>query len=281
MDEKRDSLRIDDLSDRQPLTKVISDINKRFNTKLNERRENGILIQHNLEYGLGSENVLRELLAEVLPSKYGVGKGKIVSSSGNLSNHLDIIIFDKLNYPTFYTDENRNLIVPIESVYCVIEVKVRTDSGVLKKAFEGLESVSDIAGVTVKSTNELVDYRPPKLVVFSFQDERSLETIKENFCRLSDEFQREWSFSRYAEKSPGHERDNGHQYLVSSVYILGLGQVYSMLDGSVAIGRWGEHTFSMLISSLLSDLNHIDLGKYTSTSYVHWLGAGIREIYER
>jgi hypothetical protein len=274
--------RIDDYSKSKPLVEVMQSINERFNSKLFEGRENGRLINHNLEYGLGAENILRGLFEETLPSKYGVGKGKIVNSEGILSSHQDVIIYDKINYPTLFTDENKNLIVPLESVYAVIEVKTKTDSAVLRKAFEGLKTVSDLAqGGEVKSTNDLVDHKPPKLMIFSFQDDRAIKTIKENYCALSSEFPRDWSFSRYSEKSPGHERDNGYHYLVSGVYILGVGGVYAMLNGSVAIGVWKNNTFGMLLSGLLSTFNQIKLGDYHPESYVSWIGAGAREIHER
>lgn len=274
--------RIDDFSESSPLTNVIKNINERFNEKLYQGRENGRLIQHSLEYGLGAENIFRELLSETLPLKYGVGKGKVVNSQGNLSSHQDVIIYDKLNFPTLFTDNNRNLIVPIEAIYTVIEVKTKTDSSVLRKAYEGLKTVADLDDIgEVKSTNYLVGHKPPELLIFSFQDDRDITTLKNNFCTLSSEYNRAWSFSRYSEKSPGHADDNNHHYLVNGVYVLGLGSVYAMLNGSVAIGKWENNTFGMLVSGLLSNFNEINLGDYCPESYVNWLGSGIREIYDR
>lgn len=245
---------VDDFANSEPLVHVIKNINKRFNAKLFEGRENGKLIQHNLEYGLGAENIFRELLREVLPLRYGVGKGKIINTNGDMSSHQDVIIYDKLNFPTFFTDENHNLILPLESIYTVIEVKTKTDSGVLRKAFEGLSTVAKLnVKKQVKSTNDLVDYRPPELMIFSFQDDRNINTIKNNFCKLSNEFKSMSSFSRYSKKSPSNKKDNGHHYLVSGIDILGLGSVYAMLSGNIAIGKWQDNTFGMLISGLLSN----------------------------
>lgn len=273
---------IRDLSKDAPLTEIIKNINARFNSKLEEGRENGRIIKHNLEYGLGAENIFRNLLSEILPSKYGIGKGKIINTDGDLSSHLDVIIYDKSNFPTLFVDENKNLIVPLESIYCVIEIKSKTDASSLKQAFEGLSSIHKLnKKPKIKSLNNLIDYRPPKLIIFSFQDERKLEAIKDNYCRLSDEYKIDYSFSRYSKNSPAHQRDNSHQYLVSGVYILGLGATYAMLDGRVAIGRWAEHTFSMLISGLLSTFSQIDMGNFIPTDYIHWLGAGAMEVYQR
>jgi len=279
---RRKPIRIDNATNYAPLNSTIKDINKRFNSILLQGREDGKIIKHNLEYGIGAETVLRSLLRETLPIKYGIGKGKIVNSEGKLSNHLDIIIYDNLNYPSLFTDKNHNLILPLESVYCVIEVKSKTNSTVLNKAFKGLKSVSDLNSFhRICSRNEKVDYCPPNLFIFSFQDDRSLEAINDNFITLSERFQRNWSFSRYSQLSPGHVDDNGHHYLVSGINIVGTGSVYAMLDGNVAIGRWKENTFGMLISSLLSHLNDVVLGDYDPTLYLNWLEAGEREIYER
>jgi len=275
-----ENLRIDDHSTSNPLTDIIQKINIRFNNKLNEGHENGLVIEHNLEYGLGAENIFRELLREVLPLKYGIGKGKIININGNLSSHQDVIIYDRMNYPTLFIDENKNLILPLESVYFVIEIKVKTNSDVLKKAFEGLESVSKLnIEDKVHSSNELVDYRPPGLIIFSFQDDKSLATIKDNYYKLSKEFSVNKSFSRYSKKSPGHNRDTTINYLVKEINILNKGEVFAMLSGNIGIGEWAENTFGMFISGLLSNLNDIKLDSFHPTSYVHWLGAGKREIY--
>ncbi|GAA5646044.1 hypothetical protein CGG83_24375 [Vibrio parahaemolyticus] len=278
----KDIIRSNDLVDEMPLTEIMQQVNERFNEKLFQGRENGKLIKHNLEYGLGAENIFRSLLVEVLPEKYGVGKGKIVTESGALSSHLDVIIYDKIHCPKWFIDENQNLLLPFESVYAVIEVKAKTSSSVLRKAFEGLQSVSNLDSYkNIRSKNDFVDYRPPKLMIFSFEDDRPLTTIKDNFCLLSDEFSRNWSFSRYSKKSPGSVEDNGHHYLVSGVYVLGKGAVYAMLNGSVSIGYYGENTFGMFLSGLISSLNSIPQSDFRPESYIHWLGAGAVETYKR
>ncbi|ELK5320570.1 DUF6602 domain-containing protein [Vibrio parahaemolyticus] len=279
---KKDIIRSDDLTDDLPLSQIMKKVNKRFNEKLFQGRENGRLIEHNLEYGLGAENILRSLLTEVLPEKYGIGKGKIVTEEGELSSHLDVIIYDKINYPKWFVDENKNLILPFESVYAVIEVKAKTSSSVLQKAFDGLQTVSHLdIRQEIRSINDYVDLRPPMLVIFSFEDDRPLETIKDNFCRLSDEYNRSWSFNRYSNKSPGSSDDNGYHYLVDGIYILGKGAVYPMLNGDISIGYYGENTVGMFISGLISSLRLIPPSDFHAESYINWLGSGAVERYKR
>ncbi len=271
-----------DMTKLRPMPDVIRAISERLNARLKEGRERGQIIDHNLEYGLGTENVVRNLIREMMPLKYGVGKGKIINFSGASSRHLDIIIYDSINYPTLFVDEHQNQFLPIESVYSVIEVKSRTTSSVLKDAFENLESVAEVAGVVSDcSTNNLVERHPPYLSVLSFEDTRSLETICDNYVRLSENHPRAYSYSRYSERSPAYKENTGHCYLVSSIYVIGKGEVYHMLDGRVAIGRWGANSFGMFVTSLLADLAQVKLPDFKPTFYIGWLQSGAREIYER
>lgn len=277
---KNKPTRIDDASSGAPFTDIVDTISRRLYGKLAEGKKRGEVIGHNLEYGLGAEIVFRNLLREILPKKYGVGKGKLINKTGGVSRHLDVIIYDQINCPSLFADEHENLILPIEGALVVIEIKTRTTSSVLREAFENLKSVSDLMQERlVCSSNNLVDYCPPELCIFSFSDDRKLETVIENYIKLSNEFSRNYSFSSYSKKSPGYKVNNGKKYLVSSISILGKGEVCHMLDGSTSIGKFGEHTFGMLVSTILMELSDIQLPKFNFTNYIHWLGAGVREIY--
>jgi len=75
-----------------------------------------------LEYGLGTENIVRTLMREMMPMKYGIGKGKLINGNGASTRHLDLIVYDQLNLPTLFIDEHQNQILPIESAYAVIEI---------------------------------------------------------------------------------------------------------------------------------------------------------------
>lgn len=271
-----------DLTAHFPLSDVISSISQHLDARLKEGRNRGEVIGHNLEYGLGTENVVRALIREIMPIKYGVAKGKLINRSGEATRHLDVIIFDSLNCPTLYVDEHKNQILPIESAYAVIEVKSQTSSSVLQEAFENLASVAAVASfVPDCSLNEMLEYHPPHLSVLSFEDKRRLETICDNYLRLSQAFPRTFSFTRYSSKSPGFERNTRDFFLVSEINVIGKGSVYHTLDGRVAIGRWGSNTFGLFITSLLTELSDIKLPTFYPTSYLNWIRSGAREIYER
>lgn len=66
--------------------------------------------------------VVNEFLTKYLPKQLGIATGEIVSSEGSVSKQMDIIIFDNFKSPLLLREEEIH-ILPIESVYVVIEVK--------------------------------------------------------------------------------------------------------------------------------------------------------------
>ena len=131
------------------------------------------------------------------------------------------------------------------------------------------------------STNNYRVYKPPELQIFSFADDRKLETIRDNYIRLTQEFPRSYSYSQYSKASPGFKNMTGDTYLVSGIVVTGKGSVYHMLDGSTAIGRWKHNTVGLFIMSMISRFNEIRLPPVEPHSYIVWWMAGVREIYQR
>ena len=98
---------------------------------------------------------------------------------------------------------------------------------------------------------------------------------------MSEAYKRSYSFSGYSKKSPGSKHNTGDCHLVAHLDVIGKGEVYHMLNGNVAIGRWGVHTFGMFVTGLLSEFEQVELRKITLSPYLSWLSAGTREVYER
>jgi len=260
-------------------SEVITEINRQMNTRLQVGRSQRRVIKHNLEAGLIAEAAVRELLAAILPRRFGVAKGKLVDGAGKMSKHLDVIIYDVLNYPTFFIDGNHNQILPIEAALVVMEVKSRTSHSILKEAFDELQSVASLHYNRNCSTNDFVDYFPPALIVFSFEDMRSLKSILDSFLKLNALHPVKQSFSRYSKKSPGSRGALTNMYMVYSVIVAGKGSVFQMLDGKIAIGEWGEHTVGLEVSSLIDFLLEIKLPKHNPREYLSWITSGRRHIY--
>lgn len=268
-----------DVSTSHPPTEIVQEIYRSINARLADGRSQRKVIKNNLEAGLIAENVFRNMLRSTLPLCYGVAKGKVINAKGKLTGHLDVIIYDALNYPALFIDDNHNQILPIEGVYAVIEVKSSTTKTSLAEAFHELSSVNAIHPGAIRSNNELVDHRPPVLEVFSFGDKRSLDAVHRNFAELNRRYECSFSSSCYSDKSPGSADMTGEHYMVSSISIAGKGAVYHMLNGETAIGRWGDYAAGMMINSLLSKLPEIQLEPHRPSSYFSWLNAGCREVY--
>src|SRR5258708_28234929 len=80
-------------------------------------------IGHSGDKGENREDILRDFLKEHLPKRYGVVKGEIITSTGQRSHAVDIIVYDALNCPLLYS--GKTVVVPVEGVYGIIEVKSR------------------------------------------------------------------------------------------------------------------------------------------------------------
>jgi hypothetical protein len=114
-------------------------------------------------HGNVAEAAVRDWLATFLPKRYGVTSGYIRSQgfgTGHQSPHFDVIVYDQLEAPTLWIEENRDKsdggrarIIPAEHVGAIVEVKSafsrRTVSEAMTKLHEldrlmaGLDDVAE------------------------------------------------------------------------------------------------------------------------------------------
>jgi len=250
---------------------IAKHISEQFNRMLLAKIGQAELIEHNLEKGLGNEQVLRDLLIGFLPRRFGVAKGKVANAHGDMSKHLDVVVYDAINCPTLFVDENRNQIIPVEGVFCVIEVKTSLTSQSLTEAFSNLASVHDLMPRINGSSNDFVTCCPPYLEVFAFTDSRSLQSIAKQFLELSRAHPVDKSCYSYTEKSPGFANHTGDNYLVSSVHVLNKGCVYHMLNGTITVADYGEYTLGMFMTGLLEHFEDLILQPIRMNDYLNWI----------
>ncbi len=135
-----------------------------------------IRIQHNLEDGKYREYLVKNVLEKIIPSKYSITNGFIIDSDNNISDEMDIIIYDKNYVPPFF-DETYT-VVPIESVIAVIQVKTTLNCNTLKDSINNLNSIdrlnAKIGGKIISATGDLIKERryilPYKIIVSSKTD---------------------------------------------------------------------------------------------------------------
>jgi len=98
--------------------------------------------------GIVAESAFREWLRQFMPKKFGVTAGYIISQVEPDSirfAHFDIIIFDQINSPIYWTEGGRELdlvgksrAIPVEYVQAIIEVKSSLTPKASKDAIEHL-----------------------------------------------------------------------------------------------------------------------------------------------
>ncbi len=99
----------------------VRDVSERFEQALAR-----IKTEHNFEYGPEFEIAICKTLRAVLPQKYGICRGYVVSALGETAGD-DIIIYDRMRFPTLRALDTDDFAskeqVPVESVYAYIEAK--------------------------------------------------------------------------------------------------------------------------------------------------------------
>jgi hypothetical protein len=100
-----------------------------FVRDVSERFEQALALiksEHNFELGTEFEIAICQTLRIVLPQKYGICRGYVVSALGEKAGD-DIVIYDRMRFPTLRAlesdDFSRKEHVPIEAVYAYIEAK--------------------------------------------------------------------------------------------------------------------------------------------------------------
>lgn len=105
-------------------------------------------------HGLVAEAEFRKWLSEFLPKRYGITSGFIISPGISSAEHLvhyDVIIYDQLESPVLWIEDNpdssgqgKSLAIPVEYVRTVIEVKSAFNKKSAKDAVEHLSKLKPL-----------------------------------------------------------------------------------------------------------------------------------------
>ena len=110
-------------------------------------------IKHPVGNGDNSEGGWKGFLNNILPKKYGVDNGYVIDSEGNISEQIDVIIYDNLYSPYIMSSGSGVKYIPAESVYAIIEIKPTITKAYLEYANHKVETVKELKrtarGVTV------------------------------------------------------------------------------------------------------------------------------------
>jgi hypothetical protein len=154
--------------------------------QLNTNRE---FILHSTSKGDSLENVWIDWLKKYLPNRYCVDKAIIIDSNGDLSDQIDLVIYDQHFTPFVFT-QNGIHYIPAEGVYAVFEVKPELNKGYIEYAGDKIESVRKLHRTSTNIIDRGKTYEPRSLTkilggiltsVSAIQEgtiEKHLETLK-------------------------------------------------------------------------------------------------------
>jgi hypothetical protein len=132
------------------------------------------VLPHSGERGDNDDEHFKTFLRRVLPHRYSIGTGFMVSSNPSVprSAQTDIVIYDEFNNSPLYRELSAS-VFPVEIVYAAIEVKRNLQSKDLNPAVENIAKVRTLA-----KEKWYVKYGPqkvsgadkPALVEIEYQD---------------------------------------------------------------------------------------------------------------
>ena len=126
--------------ERNKLTTLFTCLQKEMECNL---KKSNIAHDHSGTKGDCSEVNWIDWLKNYLPKRYSVTKGFVIDHTGNQSDQIDLIIYDKQYTPFVFTDKEA-IYVPAESVYAVFEVKQTVNKEFIIYAGKKAESVRNL-----------------------------------------------------------------------------------------------------------------------------------------
>jgi hypothetical protein len=126
------------VADQVSVEKILKARQRELLVKLNNDRE---LRTHPTDLGDATELDWAGVLEEFLPKRYQVARASVLDAYDQLSDVLDVVIFDRQYCPLWLGEEGTSQHIPAESVYGVFEVKQEFDATNIDYAAEKVASV--------------------------------------------------------------------------------------------------------------------------------------------
>lgn len=120
-----------------------------------------ILLEHPVSKGEHCESAWIDFFRSFLPNKYAVDKGFVFDHKGNISEQIDIIIYDSLYAPLMFGSDAGEKFITAESVYAVFESKPKIDKETLEYANKKIKSVTALKR-TSRGVINAGKYCPPR-----------------------------------------------------------------------------------------------------------------------
>jgi len=103
-----------------------------------------VLIEHPVTKGEHCESAWIDFFRSFLPSKYAIDKGFVFDAQGNVSEQIDIIVYDALYSPLIFGTDAGEKFITAESVYAIFDSKPKIDKSTLEYTNKKIASVVDL-----------------------------------------------------------------------------------------------------------------------------------------
>lgn len=137
------------MSNKINLKNLFSGLQNQMFAQLSTNRE---FILHPGSKGDSLEDTWIEWLRKYLPNRYCIDKAFVIDSTGQLSDQIDLVIYDQ-QYTPFVLVQNGVHYIPAEGVYAVFEVKPDFN-GSIKSSGENINYI-EYAGRKIESVRRL------------------------------------------------------------------------------------------------------------------------------
>lgn len=108
-------------------------------------------LRHSGEFGMYREKISHSFLKFIIPQKFSIGDGFIISNKDEVSTQCDIIIYDRSITPLIQSNEQQTF-YPIETVVAVGEIKSVMSKREFTIAIKKLSEIKKIkTGITTQS----------------------------------------------------------------------------------------------------------------------------------
>lgn len=138
------------------LRTIFLNLQEQMLAKLTANREN---ILHPGTKGDATELSWISMLKAYLPKRHQAEKAFVLDADGNISDQIDIVIFDRQYSPLLFNQDNA-LYIPAESVYAIIEVKQDLSKASLEYAGSKAASVRRLRRTSAEIPHAGGKYHP-------------------------------------------------------------------------------------------------------------------------
>lgn len=151
---------------------------------------NRTVIAHSGSKGDATEDKWIEFFRKYLPKRYNVDKAMVIDYEGNVSQQIDIVVYDAL-YTPFIFNHDGFMYIPAESVYAVFEVK------------QDIKEYINYAGKKVESVRCLKRTSIPMICTGCKHDARSLTPILGGILTSTSSYEQKDTIKNNLEKLTG------------------------------------------------------------------------------